>query len=179
MRRTDTLIAVNKKTKQVATQQARNTWDDWIWRGKDHKVDCPRHGTISCQQTISVARTTGYEWNVGGEISPGSIPVIGGALGWLGLNGSYGQNKSMTTRFDRTITVKPGWGVYPIQIVKRRWVGGVLQGADRRDPGKRCSIGVGGAVGNWWYNWDASPRFGKWSTNREESRSDSWHTYRI
>lgn len=179
MRRTDTLIAIKGKTRTVATQQANNTWDDWIWRGYQHEIRCPRNGTISCSQTISVARTTGYEWDVGASFNPGSIPVIGGALSFLGLNGSYGRNSSMTTRYDRTITVQPGWGMYPIQVVVRRWVGGVFQGADRRDPNTRCTVGVGQPVGNWWYNWDGNPRFGNWATNREERRFDSWHTFRI
>jgi hypothetical protein len=179
LRQTSSMLAVNGKTKEVLTQQASNTWNDWIWRGKDYSVECPKRGSTGCGQTKSVSKTTGYQWNIGGEISAGAIPIIGGALKWLGLEGSYGQNKSITTRFDSNITVSPGWGMYPVQFIKRRWVGGVLQGADVRDSRTRCSVGIADPTGNWWYNWDGGRRFGSWSTNREVARGDTWYTYQL
>ncbi|WP_216350790.1 hypothetical protein, partial [Hydrogenophaga sp. A37] len=120
---TQTLVAVKGKTNTVSTQRAGNTWEDWIWRGYDKEVRCPRWGTISCSQTVSVAKTTGYKWDVGATFNPGSIPVVGGALGFVGLTGGYGRYYEHTTRYDRQIVVQPGWGMYPIQVVVRRWVG--------------------------------------------------------
>ncbi|GAB3041321.1 hypothetical protein GCM10027155_01760 [Acinetobacter apis] len=168
-------VALSKKSRAFAQTQARNTWEDWIWRGPLFR--CPANGTQSCAYQWSEAKTTGYSWQIGGGLNLSKIPVIGEYLSILSLSGNYTNNKSLTTTFGWTATIQPGWYAQPIQVIKRRWKSGSYRGAFV-NTGLGCSRGIAAPVTKSWYRWDDNKVAGKWASNIAESNYSSYNIHR-
>ncbi|WP_295514363.1 hypothetical protein [uncultured Pseudomonas sp.] len=166
-------VILGDGSKAFATQQARNTWQDWIWRGPIFR--CPGGGTIDCTYRWGESKTTGYGWSVGVSLNPEKLPFIGKFLSILGVDGNYSQDHSMTTSYNWDIRISPGWNAQPIQVVERRWKSGQFRGAWVRTG--NCSVGVGDPVGPHWYEWDGNRVSSSWSGNLEVSRFASYHVY--
>lgn len=145
----------------IATSQAKNTWDDWIWRGPTFYCN-PAGG--DCTYSWSQSNTKGYSWAVGGKVGVGSIPIVGKIVGSFELNGTYTRSTSWTETFGWTQTIRRGQHAQPVQVVVRRWKQGYFQGADRLIAGSNCSDG-----GSWYY-WDGNARYGSWSANVDTGR---------
>ncbi|SDB99470.1 hypothetical protein [Acinetobacter boissieri] len=169
---------------KIIRQQARNTWDDWVWRGRQsdgQPFRCPSVGTQSCMYMWSKAQTTGYSWAVGGTFNADKIPVIGAFLPGS-INGNYSKNKSITTTFGWNVTVQPGYSAEPIQVIQRRWMRGVYKGAFVQTGGM-CSGAPDWAHAIWpkrhsMYRWDANRITGSWSSNIEVGKFATYHIYK-
>ncbi|MCF9033344.1 hypothetical protein [Acinetobacter nectaris] len=166
-------------SQRMIRQQARNTWEDWIWRGP--VFQCPSNGTQSCMYQWSEAKTTGYSWAVGGTLNLDKIPVIGKYLPGS-INSSYTRNKSLTTTFGWNVTIQPGYSAQPIQVVTRRWMSGVYKGAFVQSGGM-CSGAPDWAHFAWpkrhsMYNWDPNRIASSWSSNIAVGTRVAYHVYK-
>lgn len=168
-------IVLSGKSKAIAQTQARNTWDDWIWRGPIFQ--CPTNGTVNCMYQWSKAQTTGYSWQIGGSLNLSKIPVVGGALSIIGINGNYSQNKSLTTTFGWNATISAGYYAQPIQVVKRRWTQGTYKGA-YVNTGLGCKLGIASTPTRSWYTWDANKISGLWQSNIETSTYATYYVHK-
>lgn len=159
------------QTRWVGRTQARNTWDDWVWRGEP-KV-CPRRG-LECTYEWQESKTTSAAWSVGGSIELGnaSSPSKKWYNGVVSANGNYGRSTSFTSNFTFSVKIGPGSEVYPVQVVVRRWKQGDFVGGWVRTlnwPGAtNCSTGPRNAPAGVRYEWDPNIRFGNWTTNEKE-----------
>ncbi|MBF7693229.1 hypothetical protein [Acinetobacter pollinis] len=164
---------------RIVTQQARRTWEDWIWRGQPYR--CPVNGTENCTYMWMKAKTTGYSWAVGGTFNLDKLPVIGKILPGS-INGNFNPTKTITTTFGWNMTLKPGFYAQPIQVIQRRWMRGVYQGA-LVQTGGMCSGAPDWAVKIWpkrhsMYRWDANRKAGGWTSNIEVGRFATYHVYK-
>jgi hypothetical protein len=147
-----------QRTRAIARQQARNTWDDHIWVGKPGMI-CPR-GATECDQAWQKAETKTTGWNVGTELNVGNA-TNPWKKWWNPLAtfvGRYGQTKEVSESFTWTVHFKAGDTAEPVLIVRRRWVQGDWEGGWVRT-NRGCR---GGKI----YTWDGNRRFGSWTTNR-------------
>lgn len=167
-------VALSKNSQAISQTQARNTWEDWIWRGPTFV--CPNTGTQSCQYQWSEAKTTGYSWQIGGSLNLSKIPVIGEYLSILSLNGNRTNNKSLTSTFGWNVTVNKGWSVQPIQVITRRWTQGTYKGA-YENTGQGCSTGIAAPVTKSWYQWNPNRIAGQWQTNIEAGNYASYNVF--
>ncbi|WP_052690037.1 hypothetical protein [Xanthomonas sp. GPE 39] len=155
----------------IATSQARNTWDDWIWRGP--LFYCNNAG-LNCTYSWSKSNTSEYQWSIGVNLAA-SLPIVGGFLGMFNIGGEYQQQKSYTESFSWSQIIEPGRTAQPVQVVVRRWKGGVFQGGWWRVDGGSCTIisrvGKGSYMkpGNRYW-WDGSVHYGNWDAEVEEGR---------
>ncbi|KDN75580.1 hypothetical protein DF19_08690 [Streptomyces olindensis] len=164
------------QTRSVTVQQARKTWQDWVYRGDlDHKTfQCPWN-VPSCSYAWQQSKTTGWKWSVGLNVKVPS--VLSKAVSELAaLTPSYERNGSITTAFTWTITLKPGQKAAPIQVVERRWTQGVYQGI-YHSTGKSCLPTTTDINAKpHFYTWDPNARWGSWTTNMAVS---DWATYNV
>lgn len=159
------------KTRSVARTQASNTWDDWVWRGRMDK--CPSApGTRDCQFTYSESKTTTSGWNVGGgvELGNASSPSKKWYNVVLSLVGGYGRSTTVTTNYDRSVTVDPGVTVQLVQVVVRRWTRGDYVGGWVRT-NRTCG---GYPIANTVYEWRGEHRFGQWTRHNPNARWYNW-----
>ena len=168
-------IVLSGKSQAIPRQQARRTWEDWIWRGPIFK--CPGNGNTGCPYRWDNTKTTGYSWSVGASLNLSKIPVVGGALSILGISGNYSQNKSLTTTYSWTINTSPGYYAQPIQVIQRRWTSGEYRGA-YQNTGLGCSFGIASPVTRSWYNWNNNIIAGKWNANIDVGRYATYHIYK-
>lgn len=161
-------------SRAFSTQQAAKTWEDWIWRGPIFR--CSTNGTIDCTYTWGETKTSSYGWSVGVKINAEKLPFIGKYLSILGLDGSYKQDRSMSTAFTWGVRIEPGYKAQPIQVVERRWKSGQFRGAWVRTGS--CSRGIGNPPGMHWYDWDSRRVISSWSGSVEVSRYATYHVYR-
>ncbi|MFD3498739.1 hypothetical protein [Streptomyces sp. NPDC058678] len=140
--------------------QARNTWEDWVWRGP--KFQCPVNAP-KCTYSYGQDKTTSWEWSIGLKVDV-AIPKVGKLFE---VSPSYKRGGSTTTKYMLSVDLKPGQYTQPIMVVKRRWVQGTYVGAFRTD-GSSCGSGKQ----RFW--WDGDYQFGKWQTN---IRVDDYATY--
>lgn len=142
------------------TQQARDTWQDWVWRGDIFQ--CP-WGAPSCSYAWGQTKTSGWSWSAGLSVD---IPHLGS------LTPNYGRNGSTTTSYTYLVNLKPGQFAQPIQVVERRWTGGDFVGAFRSD-GSGCDIRRPNMKRYWW---DGEYRWGHWSFN---DHVKDWGSYNV
>ncbi|MFJ2112524.1 MULTISPECIES: hypothetical protein [unclassified Streptomyces] len=161
--------STDDKTTAVGTQQAGNTWQDWVWRGDTFK--CPTN-VPSCSYAWQKSQTTGWQWSAGLSIK---VPnFFGSDLG--SLTPSYGRNGSTTTSFTFTVNLKPGQSAQPIQVVERRWTQGVYKGIYKAN-GKTCLVSPSNPNGKAFrYDWYPNEQWGSWTTNL---RVNDWGTYNV
>ncbi|WP_241572886.1 hypothetical protein [Rosenbergiella nectarea] len=162
-------VFLTNDSKAFETQYNRKTWEDWIWRGPVFK--CPTTGTNNCTYMWGQSQTTGYSWGVGVTLNLDKIPVIGGALSLIGVNGKYDRQQSYTTNYSWNVQMSPGYFAQPIQVVNRRWVTGKYRGATVRNYSKKCA-----QPSLTFYEWDGNAVAGRWNANVEVSR---YATYNI
>ncbi|MCZ0997526.1 hypothetical protein O1M63_04280 [Streptomyces mirabilis] len=62
------------QTRSVTTQQASNTWQDWVWRGDLNHLtyQCPWN-VPSCTYAWSQSKTTGWKWSAGLNLKVPSV----------------------------------------------------------------------------------------------------------
>ncbi|PPU90166.1 hypothetical protein [Xanthomonas albilineans] len=156
----------------ITAMQARNTWDDWIWRGPSFY--CNPKG-LRCNYTWTKANTSGYQWAIGVDLDVSKIPVVGDFLGMFNIKGQYQKQKSYTETFGWSQWLKPGSTAQPVQVVVRRWKAGYFQGGWWRVNGGSCEIirHLGRIAysepGNRYW-WDGTASYGNWNAEVEESR---------
>ncbi|MCF8999966.1 hypothetical protein [Acinetobacter nectaris] len=171
-------LVMGDGSQKLIQQQARNTWDDWIWRGDVYK--CQSVGVQRCDYQWSKAVATAYAWNVGGTLNLGSIPVVGKYLPGS-INAGYTKTKTVTTTFGWNVSLQPGYSAQPIQVVTRRWMRGVYKGAYIQTGGK-CD---GGGIGQLFrpartsmYRWDPNRIATSWSSNVALRTYATYHVFR-
>lgn len=165
----------DRNAKAIPRTQASNTWEDWIWRGPEW-FRCPKSGVNFCTDTYGKSHTQGYSWTVGMELGLGGIPVIGGFAGVFTPSGNYSRNESFTSKWDRSVQLKPGYASKPYQAIVRRWVRGNFQGM-HVNTGRNCVIGKERTEGRM-YSWNSGRTYGSWQGNRQDSRFFSYQTYK-
>ena len=167
-------------SKAIQTKNAKDTWQDWIWRGPIRR--CTADSKNKCTYQWMQANTKGYQWSVGGEINGGNIPIIGGILSLIAVNGSYGKNKSYTETFGWMQTFDGNVFVQPVQVIQRRWIGGNFKGTFWRTASSCKELVWAGAAWADWpgahYWWEDGYRWGKWSTNAEQYRYAMYHWWK-
>ncbi|WP_405947510.1 hypothetical protein OG588_13665 [Streptomyces prunicolor] len=158
------------KTQSITVQSAKNTWQDWVWRGPTFQ--CPTN-VPSCTYAWQQAKTTGWQWSVGLSIKL-PIPKVGS---WLDeITPSYGRSGSTTTSYTFTTALTPGQFAQPIQVVERRWTQGVYQGI-YHSTGNSCLPSPTNPNGKAWrYNW-SNERWGNWTTNLKVSDYGTYHVW--
>jgi hypothetical protein len=159
------------KTRSVITQQARKTWQDWVWRG-DVK-QCPWNSP-GCSYAWQKSKTTGWQWSVGLSVSA-KIPFTKTDLG--SITPEYGRSGSTTTAFTFTTNLKPGQFAQPIQVVERRWTKGVYVGI-YKSTGQSCLPSPTRPDGKAYrYKWYPNERWGSWTTNLRVQDYGTYHLW--
>jgi len=162
----------------IATRQARNTWDDWVWQGPEFYCN-PAGGKCTYHWTQS--RTTGYNWSVGVDMKLDNLPIIGSALNMFNVKGQYQYSDSYTESFGWDQEIRGGQHARPVQVVVRRWKTGYFQGGWWRVNNGGCWVSTGfrgaGAVAGNRYWWDGNARYGSWSASVEERRYAMYHIW--
>lgn len=162
----DAHILTGSTTWAKGTNQASNTWQDWVWRGPTWQ--CPWN-VPGCSYAYQESKTAGWEWSIGLSISV-PIPYIDKVLS--SITPSYGRSGSTTTAYTYTVQLRPGQFAQPISVVERRWQQGTYVGAFRTD-GSLCDPRHLRVYRYWW---DGDYEFGHWSTN---VRVNDWGTYNV
>ncbi len=163
----------------IATQQASNTWDDWIWRGPAFYCN-PAGGDCSYNWTQS--NTKSYQWSAGVDMKLDNLPIIGSTLNMFNLKGQYQYTSTYTEIFGWTQTIRRGQNAQPVQVVVRRWKRGYFQGGWWKVNDGACSIHYGTGrsptvtPGNRYW-WDGNIHYGDWSANVEERRFGMYHIW--
>jgi len=150
------------RTRSVTRQQARNTWQDWIWRGEMRH--CSKNAK-ECTYTWHQSKSTTSGWSVGGSVTAGnaSSPTQKWYNFVFALLPSYNRTTTVSTDFDWSTTVNPGSTAQPVQVVWRRWVQGDFVGGWKRLE-RGCNNGKV-------YEWQPNVRFGNWTENQKQSQS--------
>ncbi|MET7481149.1 hypothetical protein ABZT17_43485 [Streptomyces sp. NPDC005648] len=166
------------RTQSVTIQQARSTWQDWVWRGSQHgfQDQCPWNSPAPCTYSWQRSHTTGWQWSAGLDIKvPSGLSKF--LNGLATLTPSYGRNGSTTTAFTFTTSVSPGQFAEPIQVVERRWTQGVYQGI-YHSTGKHCLPNPTNPNHSAWeYTW-SNERWGNWTTNVRVSDYGTYHLWK-
>jgi hypothetical protein len=157
----------------VSTQQAANTWDDWIWRGP--AFYCTATGKNTCSYMWGQTNTSGYSWSVGIKVDTKNLPILEN-LWPFDASGNYSRNVSYTQSFTWTQTISSGYYAQPVQVVRRRWHSGYFKGMDHRSGNKLCYT-IMGETG-YIYKWDGNATFGSWEGNQEESRFGMYYVHK-
>lgn len=173
-------VGDSSDSKAIQKQAAAKPWEDFIWRGPIKL--CNATTGNKCTYSWTQSKTSGYTWEAGGGIDPGKIPVVGGLLSLLSINGSYGRNKSWTESFGWSQTFDGNNYVQPVQVVQRRWIAGDFKGTFW-STGNSCSKleWSGTAWTNYSglkYWWEDGYRWGNWSTNAEVMRYGKYHSWK-
>ncbi|MCQ9184585.1 hypothetical protein KMT30_37210 [Streptomyces sp. IBSBF 2953] len=152
-------------TRAITRQQARNTWDDWVWRGE--KVVCSRNSDpCSHSWDTSVSKTTG--WAIGGGISLGNASSPSGK--WFNtvasLTVGYQKTTTITKSISIGVTVPPGHTAQQVIIAVRRWTQGNYAGGWVRT-NRGCRSGTT-------YEWNGNAKFGNWTRNVFVEKKSGW-----
>jgi hypothetical protein len=163
----------------IATQQARNPWDDWIWRGPEFY--CNSAGK-DCVYNWTQSNSKAYQWSAGVDMKLDNLPIIGSALNMFNVKGQYQYTSTYMESFGWSQTISPGQRAQPVQVVVRRWKSGYFQGGwwkvDNGSCHKASPIAGNGAIRGNRYWWDGKMRYGSWSANVEERRFAMYHIWR-
>jgi hypothetical protein len=154
-------------TQYRVQQQAGNTWQDWIWRGKseDEVAFCPWQATESCKynwgrsKTVGKSQTQGFSLTVTGDIGKANSHFAH-ANGTAGYERSWTKYSENTINFNYEVSHARGTFIEPIIIQQRRWrrgdmKGGWVQTSQREDRGRTWTC----------YKWDGNRVYGRWTDN--------------
>ncbi|WNM35771.1 hypothetical protein RKE30_38145 [Streptomyces sp. Li-HN-5-11] len=133
----------------TVTQQASNTWQDWVWRGGPKLTFRCSWEVPQCTYAWTKTKSTSWSLEVGLK-----LPDIKG----FGLSPTGQRTMSTTTSYTWTIYMKPGQFAEPIQVVDRRWRSGDVHGAWVSDH-RACGVSAEE------YYWDPNYYVGQWSDN--------------
>lgn len=172
-------LVLGDGSQKIIQQQARNTWQDWIWRGQVYK--CQAVGVQRCDYQWSKAVATAYAWNVGGTLNLDKIPVIGKYLPGS-INGGFTKTKTLTTTFGWNVSLEPGYSAQPIQVVTRRWMRGVYKGVYVQTGGM-CNGSTKWAISprpdrTSMYRWDANRIGTSWQSNVAVNSYATYHVFK-
>ncbi|HEY6796407.1 MAG TPA: hypothetical protein VI248_17155 [Kineosporiaceae bacterium] len=156
-------VLLHGVTRAEVTQQAANTWDDWIWRGEPYV--CPSN-VSRCEYSYGKSKTTSTNVSIGGLAQFGNrnSPSKSYLNAFLFLIPNYTKVTEYTTDFSTQINFKPGDTVYPIQVATRRWRRGVYRGGYFKLAGAGACFADGGGGGHWYVKVKDRP-WGSWSDN--------------
>lgn len=171
-------LIMGDETKKLITQQARNTWEDWIWRGDIYQ--CASQGIQRCDYQWGKSVANAYAWNVGGTLNFDKIPTIGKYLPFS-INAGYTKTKTLTSSYTWGVTLDKGWSAQPVQIIVRRWMRGVYKGTYVQT-GAKCD---GGGIGQLFrpartsmYRFDPNRIATTWTSNVAISTKVKYHVFR-
>lgn len=166
-------------TSHIETQHAWNTWQDWFWRlsWTEPVYQCPwGNAEPICRITSNFTKTVSHskEWGVGFGPGGGTNDWFKKAVGTLGINFNYGQQKTWTDSFSFTPggAILRGQKVDPVTIQDRRWRKGIFHGGWVE---KSSYVDRYGTVRCYDFDWGRN--FGEWSSNTADGRS--YNTYHI
>ncbi|MFF6786444.1 hypothetical protein [Streptomyces sp. NPDC012510] len=154
-------------TKAVPRQQARKTWEDWVWRGPIER--CSWSAAQNCTYNKSISKTTSYEWSIG--LTLGGDAKKEPFTRMASLVGGFGRSSSTSITYTSGTWYKPGQFAQPISVVERRWRSGDFVGAMVRTPTDYCS----GKVRS--YTYDPNKRWGYWADNIKVRDYGTFHIY--
>ncbi|MET8976435.1 hypothetical protein ABZX85_12545 [Streptomyces sp. NPDC004539] len=169
--------STDHQTRSVAVQQARKTWQDWVWRGDLNHLtyQCPWN-VPSCTYAWSKSKTTGWKYSVGLSLK---VPaVFSKALSELAsITPNYERSGSTTTSYTWQITMRPGQFAAPIQVVERRWTQGVYVGV-YHSTGRSCLPSPTDVTAKpHFYDWYPNERWGSWTSNIAVSDYGTYHVW--
>ncbi|MCQ9184584.1 hypothetical protein KMT30_37205 [Streptomyces sp. IBSBF 2953] len=143
-------------TRSITRQQARNTWDDWVWRGE--KVVCSRN-SLPCSHSWTRSETVNTGWAIGGgtDIGNSSSPSKKWYNVVLPLVIGYQKTTEISKNTTIGVTVKPGHTAQEVIIAVRRWTQGDFAGGWVRT-NRGCRSGTA-------YEWNGNLRYGNWTRN--------------
>ncbi|MEU0779197.1 hypothetical protein ABZ327_36360 [Streptomyces sp. NPDC006135] len=152
-------------TRAITLQRARNTWDDWVWRGT--KAQCARDGN-PCPYSWSESETVNTGWAVGGgtDLGNSSSPSKKWYNVVLPLVVGYQKTTEISKNVSIGVTAKPGQTAQPVMIAVRRWTQGNWAGGWVRT-NRGCQSGTT-------YEWNGNARFGNWSRNVFVEKKVGW-----
>lgn len=159
-------------TRAQVTQQATNTWDDWIWRGPTSL--CPT-GVVTCSYSYGESHTQSFPRSVS-ETADGvgnSTAMLLDHIPWHGVTGSS------TVSFTWVTALQPGQFVQPVHVVQRRWESGVFVGGWVRRPylDAQCRATGRDTSNTAMYEWDGNASFGSWQHSvlvKDSGRYNIW-----
>ena len=159
-------------TRAEVTEQAANTWDDWIWKGESYicSSDAKR-----CEYSLGKSHTSSTNFSIGGLAQFGNrnSPSKSWLNAFLFVIPNYTKVEEYTTDFSTKINFKPGDTVYPIQVATRRWRSGIYRGGYFKLAGSDACSADGGGSGHWYVRAEDRP-WGTWSDNYVVGE---WSTY--
>ena len=178
----------NGATQLIVTQQASNTWTQWIWRGGDdgEVFNCPwNNGEANCPYSWgqSKSKTTSKGWSGGVGAGGGTNDWFKKVVGTLAGAFSYTYTRSWTTTqtFTAQVSVPKGMYAEPIIAQTRRWQGGYMRGGWMESSRKTIYHFSGRTVTEggkeYCYNFDGGRQFGDWNTHVAEG--SVYRTYHI
>ncbi|MBF7689847.1 hypothetical protein [Acinetobacter pollinis] len=172
-------LVLGDGSQKIIQQQARNTWQDWIWRGQVYK--CQSVGVQRCDYQWSKAVATAYAWNIGGTLNLDELPVVGKYLPGS-INGGFTKTKTLTTTFGWNVSLEPGYSAQPIQVVTRRWMRGVYKGVYVQTGGM-CNGSTKWAISprpdrTSMYRWDANRIGTSWQSNVAVNSYATYHVFK-
>jgi hypothetical protein len=139
---------IDDGTKVMVKQYARNTYDDWLWRGKNEGMQY-KCSAATCQASFNIpSKSTSFSQGL--NIQPDGFDR-------QQLTALYNRqySRTLSTRGEsKTAQMRNGQYAQPVAVIKRRWVSGVFNGAHFKD-----------SVGPWYkYEWKWN-NFAPWTAN--------------
>jgi hypothetical protein len=150
-------------TRAETTQEAPNTWDDWLWRGDP--FPCPPN-VKRCEYSYGKSHTASTTFGVGGLAQFGNrnSPSKSFLNAFLFIIPNYTKVEEYTTNFSDLVAFRPGDTAYPIQVATRRWRSGIYRGGYFKLTGADACLADGGGSGHWYVRYHDRP-WGSWSDN--------------
>lgn len=177
------------KTRLVWRTRSSTTFQDWIWRGKDHppilfcdwsnNTDCPFHWTRGYSQSWSKSTSVGFG---AGASTNDWLKTAQGSLQFA-FNRTWQKTYSQSDSFTLDGSGHRGQYGEPIVVQKRRWTRGNFVGGwyetshqpKRYVPNNRITVTI---PETWCYDYDANRTYGQWTTNEADGPSYmAWHIY--
>ena len=154
-------------TRIQGTNQASNTWEDWIWRGKweGHVQYCGTSAGIkNCTFNWGGSKTQGYSNSTGNSV--GFDLAYGGVEAGKRWLSTVTTSKSTTYSWAAGAIFDRGMWAEPYIGVARRWKQGYFAGffePQQQVSWDQCNNNLA-----WAYNWNGERRDGHWVKNEAQ-----------
>jgi hypothetical protein len=157
-------VTADGGTRLIGETQASNTWDDWVWRGKqDGTVQFCATSSKGCSFTWGKSKSTSYAHTIGWSVGGGFGFEKGAFSGTV--SGQYQQQRTWTQtqseNFDMRTDLSPGQWAEPVIVAVRRWKTGHFYGGHFADNVPRTN------QYNYTYDW-AWKNYGHWQGNEQQ-----------
>lgn len=125
-------VYANGGSQLPADQQANNTWDDWVWRGKwENIVQFCASNSKGCSFTWGTSKSTSYSNMTGWSFEGGfgvSRPDMAEASITAAVKKEQAYTVGQSENFDMRTDLRPGQWAQPVMVAVRRWKKGHFYG---------------------------------------------------